>query len=153
MQTLLSFLRKTTMAMLNQILRWLKKPKGKPDAYSLVSCAAFATMSLGLSNLTQFGFQIDLLYFFCGGLLVQLMEIKMWLVIVGGSFSYSLIQICDYPRHTQRENLPLQLQNLVNIQVDPRSVSSSSHEEAYADVDNLTRRRGSKIPRPFAHSK
>ncbi|RDX58301.1 Exocyst complex component EXO70B1, partial [Mucuna pruriens] len=68
-----------------------KVVKGRPDAYSLVSCAAFAIMSLGLSRLTHFGFEIDLLYFFSGLLIVQFMKIKFWLVIVGGSFSYSLI--------------------------------------------------------------
>ncbi|XP_014489812.1 uncharacterized protein LOC106752614 [Vigna radiata var. radiata] len=103
--------------------------KGKPDAYSLVSCAAFATMSLGLSNLTQFGFQIDLLYFFCGGLLVQLMKIKMWLVIVGGCFSYSLLQLRYYPSDTDGENLRLEDHNQIIIKVnDSGSVN--------ADVDS-----------------
>jgi len=63
----------------------------KADAYSLVSCAAFAMMSLGLSRLSHFGFEVDLLYLFCGFLTVQLMKIKLWLVVVGGSFSYSLL--------------------------------------------------------------
>ncbi|XP_027941557.1 uncharacterized protein LOC114195333 [Vigna unguiculata] len=83
------------------------KVKDKPDAYGIISCAAFAIMSLGMSNLTQFGFQIDLLYFFCGGLLVQLMKIKLWLVMVGAGFSYSLLQLRDYPRDTPEENLQL----------------------------------------------
>ncbi|KAG5148926.1 hypothetical protein AAZX31_06G191100 [Glycine max] len=68
-----------------------KEVKGKPDAYSLVSCAAFAIMSLALSRLSHFGFEVDLLHFFSGVLTIQLMKIKLWLVIVGGSFSYSLI--------------------------------------------------------------
>jgi len=116
--------------------------KGKPDAYSLISCAAFATMSLGLSNLTQFGFQMDLLYFFCGGLTVQLMKIKLWLVIVGGAFTYSLLQLRDYPRDTQAENLQLPVQNLVIIPVDDsESVSNCSlvtimSHQASADVDS-----------------
>ncbi|RZC08395.1 exocyst complex component EXO70B1-like [Glycine soja] len=67
-----------------------KVVKGKPDAYSLVSCAAFAIMSLALSRLSHFGFEVDLLVFFSGLLILQLMKIKLWLVIVGGSFSYSL---------------------------------------------------------------
>ena len=70
--------------------------KGKPDAYSLISCAAFATMSLGLSDLTQLGFWVDLLYFFCGSLIVQLMKMNLWLVIVGGGFSYCLLQLRYY---------------------------------------------------------
>ena len=113
--------------------------KGKPDAYSLISYAAFATMSLGLSNLTQFGFQTDLLYFFCSCLIVQFMKIKWWLVIIGGCFSYSLLQLRDYLRDTQVENLQLPVQNPVTIQVDDsESVSNSSHviivsQQAYVD--------------------
>jgi len=68
-----------------------KEVTEKADAYSLVSSAAFAMMSLGLSRLSHFGFEVDLLYFFCGFLTVQLMKIKLWLVVVGGSFSYSLL--------------------------------------------------------------
>jgi len=68
-----------------------KDVKGKSDAYSLISCVAFAIMSLGLSRLSHLGFEVDLLYFFTGLLTVQLMKIKLWLVIVGGAFSYSLI--------------------------------------------------------------
>ena len=63
----------------------------KPDTCSLVSSAAFAIMSLGLSRVNHSGFEVDLLYFFSGFLTVQLMKINLWLVIVGGSFSYSLI--------------------------------------------------------------
>jgi len=107
--------------------------KGKADAYSLISCAAFATMSLGLSNLTQLGFQIDLLYFFCGSLTVQLMKIKLWLVIGGGGFSYSLLQLRYCPRDTEGENLHLQVQNQVTIQVD--DLESQMLEEANGDVD------------------
>ncbi|QCE01012.1 exocyst complex component 7 [Vigna unguiculata] len=68
-----------------------KQVTEKPDAYSLVSCGSFAIMSLGLSRLSHFGFEVDLLYFFSGFLTVQLMKIKLWLVIVGGSFSYFLL--------------------------------------------------------------
>ncbi|WVY91227.1 hypothetical protein V8G54_036741 [Vigna mungo] len=57
-------------------------------------------MSLGLSRLSQLGFEVDLMYFFCGLLTVQLMKIKPWLVTVGGAFSYSLIIL--------RSNLDLQ---------------------------------------------
>lgn len=68
-----------------------KEVKRKPDIYNLVSCVAFSIMSLGLSTLSHFGFELDLLYFFNGVLIVQLMKIKVWLVIVGGSFSYSIV--------------------------------------------------------------
>ena len=64
-----------------------KELQGKPDVYSLVSSAAFAIASLGLSTLTTLGFEVDLLYFFSGVLIVQLMKINLWLVIVGGGFN------------------------------------------------------------------
>ncbi|XP_058758440.1 uncharacterized protein LOC131631688 [Vicia villosa] len=66
------------------------KANGKPDSYSLISCAAFAIMSLSLSKQTHFGFEVDLLYFFCGYLTLQLMKIKLFLVVVGVTFSYFL---------------------------------------------------------------
>ncbi|KAK7321392.1 hypothetical protein VNO77_32001 [Canavalia gladiata] len=101
-----------------------KAANGKPDAYDLISSAAFATMSLSLSRLTQCGFEIDLLYFFCGDLILQLMKIKLWLVVVGGSFSYSLI-ILRSSLDTLHEHLQFQDQNEVTIQVDSDSGSDS----------------------------
>ncbi|ESW34077.1 hypothetical protein PHAVU_001G122400 [Phaseolus vulgaris] len=86
--------------------------KGKPDVYSLISCAAFAIMSLGLSNLTQFGFQIDLLHFFCELLIIQLLMMKWWSGFVGAGFSYCLLQLRFYTS---------------NREVDPVRVSSVSH--------------------------
>jgi len=68
-----------------------KVKNGKPDAYSIISCASFAIMSLGLSRQTQCGFEVDLLYFFLGCLIVQLMKIKFLLFILGAGFSYLLI--------------------------------------------------------------
>jgi len=66
---------------------------GKPDAYSLFSCAAFAIMSLSLSRQIQCGFEVDLMYFYLGCLIVQLMKIKLLLGIVGACYSYCLITI------------------------------------------------------------
>jgi len=63
-----------------------------PDAYSLISCASFAVTALSLSrNKTQCGFEIDLLYFLLGCLMMQLMKIKLKLFILGAVFSYFLI--------------------------------------------------------------
>jgi hypothetical protein len=62
----------------------------------MVSGSAFAFMSLGLSQQSHFGFEVDLLYFFCGYLTVQLMRIKLVLIIAGVSFSYSLIMLHFY---------------------------------------------------------
>jgi len=52
------------------------KANGKPDLYSLISCAAVAIMLFSLSTQTHFGFEVDLLYFFCGYLTLQVMKIK-----------------------------------------------------------------------------
>ena len=67
-----------------------KAVNGKPDAYSIVSCAAFAVISLSLSRQTQCGFEVDLLYFFSGALIVQLMKIKLLLGVIGVGVSYFL---------------------------------------------------------------
>ena len=68
-----------------------KVVNGKPDAYSLISCASFAIMSLSLSTQTECGFEFDLLYFFLGCLIVQLAKIKLPLFILGAGFSYLII--------------------------------------------------------------
>jgi len=68
-----------------------KVVNGKPDAYSLISCAAFAIMSLSLSRQSQCGFEVDLPYFFLGCLTVLLMKIKFQLFIIGAGLNYSLI--------------------------------------------------------------
>ncbi|KAL2317422.1 hypothetical protein Fmac_031298 [Flemingia macrophylla] len=80
-----------------------KLVKVKPDAYSLVSLAAFAIMSVGLSRVIHFGFGVDLLFYFCGLLTVQLMKIKFWLFIVGASFSCPLIKLCFSPLINNRD--------------------------------------------------
>ncbi|KAL2317429.1 hypothetical protein Fmac_031305 [Flemingia macrophylla] len=80
-----------------------KLVKVNPDAYCLASFAAFAIMSVGLSRLIHFGFGVDLLYYFSGILTVQLMKIKFWLFIVGGSFSFSLIKLCYTPLINNRD--------------------------------------------------
>ncbi|KOM47270.1 hypothetical protein LR48_Vigan07g097400 [Vigna angularis] len=95
------------------------KVKGKPDVYSVVSNAAFAIMSLGLSTFSPFGFKVDLMYFFCGVLIVQLMKIKLWLIIVGGCFSYSL-NILHSTLDTDQRSY-----DLLSITIDPRSQSQS----------------------------
>ncbi|QHO48569.1 hypothetical protein HN51_000603 [Arachis hypogaea] len=66
-----------------------KATKGKPDAYSLVSYVAFATMSF------TSGF-IEFLYFFAAILISQLMKINVLLGLVGLGFSYVLIIVADY---------------------------------------------------------
>ncbi|CAK8536745.1 unnamed protein product [Lathyrus sativus] len=64
---------------------------GKPDLYSSISYAAFALMSLSLSRQIQCGFEVDLMYFYLGCLIIQLMKIKLPLAIIGACYSYCLI--------------------------------------------------------------
>ncbi|KAF7816178.1 exocyst complex component EXO70B1-like [Senna tora] len=68
-----------------------KAVNGKPDSYSLISCAAFAAMSLSLSRQTELGFEVDLLNFFLGCLTLQLMKINLMLAFIGAAFSYCLV--------------------------------------------------------------
>jgi len=70
-----------------------KVMNGKPDAYSLFSCAAFSIMSVSLSSQIQCGFEVDLMYFFLGFLIVQLIKIKLQLFIVGAGFSYLITML------------------------------------------------------------
>ncbi|KAK7321397.1 hypothetical protein VNO77_32008 [Canavalia gladiata] len=96
---------------------------GKPDAYSLISCVAFAIMSLSMSTQTHCGFEADLLYFFLGCLIVQLMKIKLQLVIVGVGFSYALVILRYYLHAAQaNEHLGLEDQHHVVIQVDSQQL-------------------------------
>ncbi|RYQ99239.1 hypothetical protein HN873_059167 [Arachis hypogaea] len=109
-----------------------KAAKGKPDAYGLVSCAAFAVMSLSLSRRTRCGFEVDMLYFFLGALIVQLMKIKWVLGIAGAGFSYFLIVLfswLDDPQPEENGYIELQDQPQVIIQVgslQPRESNASS---------------------------
>ncbi|KAI5435022.1 uncharacterized protein LOC127118476 [Lathyrus oleraceus] len=106
------------------------KANGKPDLYSLISCAAFAIMSLSLSKQTHFGFEVDLLYFFCGYLTLQLMKIKLFLVVVGVIFSYFLIILRFYlgnPIESVHHRLQFQDQHSVVIQVQPESSTASEN--------------------------
>ncbi|KAK7322578.1 hypothetical protein VNO77_25966 [Canavalia gladiata] len=59
----------------------------KPDNYSLISSAAFALMSLSWSRQTYWGIEVDVLQYFCGSLILQLMRRKLWLTIVGAIYS------------------------------------------------------------------
>jgi len=64
---------------------------GKPDAYSLISCASLALTSLCLSRQIECGFEVDFMYFYLGCLIVQLTKINYLLAIVGVCYSYCLV--------------------------------------------------------------
>ncbi|MED6164251.1 hypothetical protein PIB30_087925 [Stylosanthes scabra] len=124
----LSFLALTITAVYSFFLD--RDVNGKPDVYSLISCAAFAVMSLCLSRQSHFGFEVDLLYFFLGALIVQLMKIHLFLGIFGVGFSYSLIILrssLDFENEHQR----LDDQYYSVVQVD-----SDSQQQGAAQVDS-----------------
>ncbi|KAJ1386250.1 Exocyst complex component Exo70 [Sesbania bispinosa] len=107
-----------------------KVVNGKPDAYSLISCSAFAIMTLSLSRQTRCGFEVDLLYFFLGCLNVQLMKIKLPLAILGAGFSYSLIILRSYfsliDTALQNEYVGLQDERSVVIEIQSPQLPISS---------------------------
>jgi hypothetical protein len=123
-----------------------KVMNGKPDAYSLLSCAAFAIMFLSLSRQIQCGFEVDLLYFFRGCLIVQIMKIKLQLFIVGAGFSYLIIilrssfssidVVIDNEDPTSLED-----KNLVIIEVNSDSPLLTSTDIGSSMVEQLSENR------------
>ncbi|PNX85186.1 exocyst complex component, partial [Trifolium pratense] len=120
-----------------------KVMNGKPDAYSLLSCAAFAIMLLSLSRKTQCGFEVDLLYFFLGCLIVQLMKIKLQLFIVGAGFGYLIIILrssfssIDVVIYNEDLTSP-QDENLVIIEVNSDSLQLTSTDIGSSMVEQLS---------------
>ncbi|KAK2430431.1 exocyst complex component EXO70B1 [Trifolium repens] len=162
------------MHILIQIWRWLMQPKcfqlhpqprrfifkematfnkssfllmnGKPDAYSLLSCAAFAIMFLSLSRQIQCGFEVDLLYFFLGCLIVQIMKIKLQLFIVGAGFSYLIIILRSSFSSIDvvidnEDPTSLQDENLVIIEVNSDSPLLTSADIGSSMVEQLSENR------------
>ncbi|KAK7300872.1 hypothetical protein RJT34_11723 [Clitoria ternatea] len=107
---------------------------GKPDAYSIISNAAFAIMSLGLSREIHCGIEVDLLYFFSGCLIVQLMKIKLCLFIVGAGVSYSLIVLRSYfDAPEENGHFRQQVQDEVVIQVYSHSLETNNNSTIQMD--------------------
>jgi len=102
-----------------------KLVNGKSDAYSLISYAALAIMSLSLSQQSQCGFEVDLLYFFLGCLTVLLMKIKFQLFIIGAGLSYSLIILHSSFSSVQETGFSeFQDENSVIIEVDSQELDN-----------------------------
>ncbi|KAK7314802.1 hypothetical protein VNO77_33330 [Canavalia gladiata] len=66
---------------------------GKPELLSLVSNGAFALMSLSLSRLVKFGFEMGVFCFFIGCLTIQLVTIDLKLILVAIIFGCPLFLI------------------------------------------------------------
>ncbi|XP_057726619.1 exocyst complex component EXO70B1-like [Arachis stenosperma] len=107
-----------------------KAMKGKPDAYSVTSYAAFAVTSLSLQRQSEshFGFEVDLLYFFLGCVIVRFMKIDLWLGFVGIGFSYSLIILrssLDAPAQNRHQTFHDQQHLVVEVSMNPLQVDNS----------------------------
>ncbi|AES76437.1 putative beta-primeverosidase [Medicago truncatula] len=79
-----------------------KAVNGKPEILSLVSNAAFALMSLSLSKLIKFGFEIGIFAYFLGCLVVQLWTINWMLILVAIIFGCPLF-VMHSSSHSQDE--------------------------------------------------
>ncbi|KAL4364953.1 hypothetical protein HN51_024897 [Arachis hypogaea] len=107
-----------------------KAMKGKPDAYSVTSYAAFAVTSLSLQRQSKshFGFEVDLLYFFLGCVIVQFMKIELWLGFVGIGFSYSLIILrscLDAPAKNRNQRFQDKHHLVVQVNMNPLQVNNN----------------------------
>ncbi|KAJ1386259.1 WRKY domain [Sesbania bispinosa] len=94
-----------------------KEVNGKPDLLSLISCAAFALMSVCLSRQIDLGFGADLLNFFLGYFTVQLMKINLMLSIVAAILCYSLM-VLRSKMDSQSEIGTQGLEHRVDIKID-----------------------------------
>ena len=79
-----------------------KALNGKPEILSIGSNAAFALMSLSLSKLIRFGFEIGIFAYFLGCLVVQLWTINWMLISVAIIFGCPLFVIHS-SSHSQEE--------------------------------------------------
>ncbi|KAK2430434.1 exocyst complex component EXO70B1 [Trifolium repens] len=107
-------------------------------------------MLLSLSRQTQCGFEIDLMYFFLGSLIVQLMKIKLELCILGVGFSYLIIILRSVFSSINvvlyNEDLPsVQDENLVAIEVDSHSPQLASIRSFMVEQLNTLRQENSNI--------
>lgn len=74
-----------------------KAVNGKPEILSLLSNAAFAMVSLCLSKLYGFGFEIGTFSYFLSCLAVQLFTIKPLLILVAIFINSVLLTLYSYP--------------------------------------------------------
>jgi len=85
-----------------------KSANGKPNGLSLISCGAFALMSLCLSRQINLGFGADLLNFFLGCLTVQLMEINLMLFIVAAILCYCFMILRSKESESEIGTVPME---------------------------------------------
>ncbi|KAL5102295.1 hypothetical protein RYX36_006622 [Vicia faba] len=117
-----------------------KVMNGKPDAYSSISYASFALMSLSLSRQIQCGFEVDFMYFYLGCLIVQLLKFNLFLAILGVCYTYCLIILrfsfaCLNATSENHSFGPEE--QLVGIQVD-----SQEREHFYTELERLLQQFG-----------
>jgi len=103
-----------------------KSANGKPDGLSLISCGAFALMSLCLSRQIDLGFGADLLNFFLGCLTVQLMEINLMLFIVAAIFCYCFMILRSKDSQSQIGTVPVE--DHITIELDTADINRNDYQ-------------------------
>lgn len=115
-----------------------KDVSGKPDMLSLISCAAFAVMSLCLSKQIDLGFGADLLNFFLGCLTVQLMKINLMLSIFAAIFCYCLM-VLRSKLDSQTQIGTLRMEDHVAVDIDAAD-QGQRRGNGHRQIQSLTRR-------------
>ncbi|RDX70803.1 WRKY transcription factor WRKY24, partial [Mucuna pruriens] len=129
-----------------------KAVSGKPDLLSLISCGAFALMSLCLSRQIDLGFEADLLNFFLGCLTVQLMKINLMLSIFAAIFCYCFL-VLRSKLDSQSQIGTIGREDHVTVEIDVaeggergaddnRSDFQSNHSNGHRQFPSLRRRVG-----------
>ncbi|KAF7816185.1 WRKY family transcription factor [Senna tora] len=102
-----------------------------PDVLSLISCASFAFMSFSLSRQTELGFEVDLLNFFLGVLILLLMKINLILALVGAGFSYFLVLLRSSLDSQLKSGTSASATHHLAIDIDSVNQTESSRDDGY----------------------
>jgi len=113
-----------------------KEMTGKSDILGLISCAAFALMSLSLSRQIDIGFEVDLLNFFLGCLTVQLMSFNLMLASIGGVFCYFVFVLRSSLDLVQQgnESVDVTVTDHVAIEIESVEIRANHDQQELASL-------------------
>ncbi|XP_004490666.2 uncharacterized protein [Cicer arietinum] len=123
-----------------------KSVNGKSDVLGLISCVAFALMSLSLSRQIDLGFEVDLLNFFLGCVTVQLMNFNLMLASIGGVFCYFVIVLRASLESQQRiKDVGATVSDHVEIEIEGVEIrgehrSNSEYKNQHQELPSLRKR-------------
>lgn len=109
-----------------------EKVRGKPDAYSLISYAAFTITSLSLLLQNRCGFGKELMEFFVACFIVQFMKIKLVFFIPGACFYYIILGV--YLSGRNRNGAIVAESHSTQLASTTDNEDSTSLQEEYLDV-------------------